>query len=316
MEANGFRRGTGRRRGRSSRPRGLAHRQLRVVFGRRFPRRPVAEARRAINDDRLAQLGFERRFMTTTRILVVPTSAVPAQAPAFEVASIRENRDGSVPQKFDWQPGGRVTVTAYPLFQLIRIAYNSNSIQTEGQIVGGPSWLKSDRFDLVAKANGSLDADETGRPTLLIAMLRSLLEDRFHVRVHTELRDALVYFLALARTAGSDRSCVDRRRRIVAARLEPWFRRIPRTGAAGVAAEPAATRFRASPWRTWRRALRVRGRWAGLFWIEPACQADGTRRSTSCPRSCPDRTRIPRRFRIPPPTPVQACCRPCAINSG
>ena len=107
-----------------------------------------------------------------------------------------------MPQKFDWQPGGRVTVTAYPLFQLIRIVYNSNSIQTEGQIVGGPSWLKSDRFDFVAKANGSLDADETGRPTLLIAMLRSLLEDRFHVRVHTELRDALVYFLALANKDG------------------------------------------------------------------------------------------------------------------
>jgi uncharacterized protein (TIGR03435 family) len=132
----------------------------------------------------------------------MPRAQTPTASPAFEVASIRQNRDGSVPQKFDWQPGGRVTVTAYPLFQLIRIAYNSNSIQTEGQIVGGPSWLKSDRFDFVAKANGSLDADETGRPTLLIAMLRSLLEDRFHVRVHTELRDALVYFLALANKDG------------------------------------------------------------------------------------------------------------------
>ena len=134
--------------------------------------------------------------------MAIPRAQTPTTSPAFEVASIRQNRDGSVPQKFDWQPGGRVTVTAYPLFQLIRIAYNSNSIQTEGQIVGGPNWLKSDRFDFVAKANGSLDADETGRPTLLIAMLRSLLEDRFHVRVHTELRDALVYFLAIANKDG------------------------------------------------------------------------------------------------------------------
>jgi uncharacterized protein (TIGR03435 family) len=134
--------------------------------------------------------------------MAIPRAQTATAPPSFEVASIRQNRDGSVPQKFDWQHGGRVTVTAYPLFQLIRIAYNSNSIQTEGQIVGGPSWLKSDRFDLVAKANGSLDADETGRPTLLIAMLRSLLEDRFHVRVHTELRDALVYFLALANKDG------------------------------------------------------------------------------------------------------------------
>jgi uncharacterized protein (TIGR03435 family) len=140
--------------------------------------------------------------VVVTASIAMPRAQTPTASPAFEVASIRQNRDGSVPQKFDWQHGGRVTVTAYPLFQLIRIAYNSNSIQTEGQIVGGPSWLKSDRFDLVAKANGSLDADETGRPTLLIAMLRSLLEDRFHVRVHTELRDALVYFLALANKDG------------------------------------------------------------------------------------------------------------------
>ncbi len=135
--------------------------------------------------------------------MAIPRAQTATAPPSFEVASIRQNRDGSVPQKFDWQPGGRVTVTAYPLFQLIRIAYNSNSIQTEGQIVGGPNWLKSDRFDFVAKANGSLDADETGRPTLLIAMLRSLLEDRFHVRVHTELRDASVYLMVLAKKDGS-----------------------------------------------------------------------------------------------------------------
>jgi uncharacterized protein (TIGR03435 family) len=135
--------------------------------------------------------------------MAIPRAQTATAPPSFEVASIRQNRDGSAPQKFDWQPGGRVTVTAYPLFQLIRIAYNSNSLQTEGQIVGGPNWLKSDRFDFVAKANGSLDADETGRPTLLIAMLRSLLEDRFHVRVHTELRDASVYLMVLAKKDGS-----------------------------------------------------------------------------------------------------------------
>jgi hypothetical protein len=39
----------------------------------------------------------------------------PAASPAFEVASIKQNDDGSAPQKFDWQPGGRVTVTAYAI---------------------------------------------------------------------------------------------------------------------------------------------------------------------------------------------------------
>lgn len=120
----------------------------------------------------------------------------------FEVASIKPNSDFSAMPTFLLQPGGRVTITAYPLFQLIRVAYNSNAIQTEAQIVGGPDWLKSERFDFVAKADGSLDADETGRPMRLLAMLRSLLDDRFHLRVHTELREASVGLLVLANRDG------------------------------------------------------------------------------------------------------------------
>jgi uncharacterized protein (TIGR03435 family) len=128
---------------------------------------------------------------------VLVATAIGPGSPAFEVASIKQNNDINIQQDFQLQPGGRVTITAYPVFQLIRIAYGSNSVQTEGQIVGGPNWLKSDRFDIVAKADGSLEADETGRPMRLLAMLRSLLEDRFHLRVHTEPRSASVYELVL-----------------------------------------------------------------------------------------------------------------------
>ena len=121
---------------------------------------------------------------------------------SFEVASVKPNKDTTAPPTFELSPAGRIVVTAYPLFQLIRIAYTSNSIETEQQIVGGPDWLKSDRFDFVAKATGTLEADETGRPTRLLAMLRALLEDRFHLRVHTEVRDASVYLLVLASKGG------------------------------------------------------------------------------------------------------------------
>ncbi len=125
----------------------------------------------------------------------VKTAGQAGERLVFEVASIKQNLDTTTTPHFDWQPGGRVAITAEPLFQLIRFAYNSNSIQTEAQIVGGPRWLTSDRFDVIAKANGSLDGDETGRPIRLLAMLRSLLEDRFHLRVHTERRDAPVFLL-------------------------------------------------------------------------------------------------------------------------
>jgi uncharacterized protein (TIGR03435 family) len=129
--------------------------------------------------------------------------AAAGQTLTFEVASIKQDNDISVQRKFDWLLGGQITINAYAPFQLIVIAYNSNTIQTDGQVVGGPGWLKSDHFDIVAKASGSLEADETGRPMRLIAMLRSLLEDRFRLRVHTELREAPVYLLTLANKSGA-----------------------------------------------------------------------------------------------------------------
>jgi uncharacterized protein (TIGR03435 family) len=97
-----------------------------------------------------------------------------AQTLSFEVASVKQNTDARATPTWLLQPGGGVTITDSTLFQLIQVAYSSTSIQIADQIVGGPAWLKSDRFDVVAKANGSLEADETGRPMRLLAMLRVL----------------------------------------------------------------------------------------------------------------------------------------------
>ena len=125
-----------------------------------------------------------------------------AQTLSFEVASVKQTTDARATSTWLLQPGGGVTITDSTLFQLIQVAYSSTSIQIADQIVGGPAWLKSDRFDVVAKANGSLEADETGRPTRLLAMLRSLLEERFRVRTHTESRETPVLLLMLVNTGG------------------------------------------------------------------------------------------------------------------
>jgi uncharacterized protein (TIGR03435 family) len=130
---------------------------------------------------------------------------VAAQAPTadsgkitFEVASVKLNKSNGGPQNIQLLPSGLLTVTGLPLRQLIQIAYGSEAIQTPGQLVGGPSWLASDRFDITAKADGPLTADAQGRPTRIISMLRSLLEDRFQVKVHTESREVQIYALMLA----------------------------------------------------------------------------------------------------------------------
>jgi bla regulator protein BlaR1 len=120
----------------------------------------------------------------------------------FEVASVKPNTSNGGPQNIQCCAGGRLTVTGIPLRQLIRIAYGSAAIQTPGQIVGGPGWIGSDRFDIVAKAEGELRPDAQGRPTRLLAMLRALLEERFMVRVHTEMRETQTYALVVSNKDG------------------------------------------------------------------------------------------------------------------
>jgi uncharacterized protein (TIGR03435 family) len=126
----------------------------------------------------------------------------PAQRPreAFEVASVKPNSATDVPEAVQLLPGGGVRMTGMRLRTLIRVVYSSTAIQRTEQIVGGPAWSTSERFDILAKANGELTPDAEGRrPQRLIEMLKTLLEDRFAVRVHTEMRRLPVFALRVAR---------------------------------------------------------------------------------------------------------------------
>ena len=42
------------------------------------------------------------------------------------------------------------------MIDLIRYAYGFNTIALSSQVVGGPSWIRVDRFDIVATADGQL----------------------------------------------------------------------------------------------------------------------------------------------------------------
>jgi hypothetical protein len=73
--------------------------------------------------------------------------------------------------------GGRYEVKTATMVDLIRLAYGLNA----DKILGGPSWLETDRFDVVAK----IPADST--PETQKLMLQSLLADRFKLVVHREV---------------------------------------------------------------------------------------------------------------------------------
>jgi len=119
----------------------------------------------------------------------------------FEVASIKPNNSGDGRVMFGMQPGGRFTASNVPLRMLIRNAYQLQ----DSQIVGGPDWMNTDRFDIVAKAeDGAISGPQPplGQPGPVQLMLRALLADRFKLVAHNDEREMPVFALVLNKPDG------------------------------------------------------------------------------------------------------------------
>jgi uncharacterized protein (TIGR03435 family) len=124
----------------------------------------------------------------------------PSPPPTFEVASIKQNPDDTVAEAIAVQPDGSVRLTAFRVRTLITIAYRSEGIQRFDQLIGGPSWIATDRFDIAGKAGEA--ARQNMGPNTLPAMLRSLLGDRFRLRTHNDTRNLPAFALVLSRPDG------------------------------------------------------------------------------------------------------------------
>ena len=114
--------------------------------------------------------------------------------PQFEVATVRPNKSGESGASLGPRPGGRLNGTNQTARNLIRNAFNVQPYQ----LIGGPDWMDSDRFDIVAKA-ADADLDEKGMmpgPQFMLR-LQSLLEDRFKMVTRWENRELPVYALVL-----------------------------------------------------------------------------------------------------------------------
>jgi uncharacterized protein (TIGR03435 family) len=140
-------------------------------------------------------------------IVVVSFSSIPglaAQAgdPVFEVASVKPNKSGDNRIGIGFQPGGRFRATNVPLRELISAAYGTPQPLPAFQILGGPKWIESDRFDIVAKAAGDPQPGPNGAPPEMFLMLRNLLAERFQLTVHRETKEVPIYTLVMARGDG------------------------------------------------------------------------------------------------------------------
>jgi uncharacterized protein (TIGR03435 family) len=121
----------------------------------------------------------------------------PAADPAFDVASVKVNRSGDWRKSIGPAPGGRFLATNQTLRELMPFAYGLPQLAANIRIIGGPNWIDSDRFDIVAKTDGTPTPQDMG------AMLRTLLKDRFQLSAHNETRELPIYTLVTTRS-GAD----------------------------------------------------------------------------------------------------------------
>jgi len=147
-------------------------------------------------------------------VLTLHISAVPetTQAPTpatstaadlkFEVASIKPNTLGQ--ESFLWAfRNGRFTARYATLKALIRSAYGKPElVLTERQVVGGPTWLDSERFDVEGIAPNVPNSPRGTFSAPLLTMLSHLLEDRFSLKAHVETREFPLFAIVLARKDG------------------------------------------------------------------------------------------------------------------
>jgi uncharacterized protein (TIGR03435 family) len=129
-------------------------------------------------------------------------SAADDQSASFEVASVKHNKSGSMGVRLVFQPGGRLVAENVTLQFLIAAAYGDPRPLADFQIIGGPKWITADRFNVIAKAEGDPQPSNDGPPPIMFAMLRTLLADRFKVRMHEDTREMPIYTLVKAKNDG------------------------------------------------------------------------------------------------------------------
>jgi bla regulator protein blaR1 len=123
-------------------------------------------------------------------VVIVSGQATNPAPPTFEAASVKPNR--SATSMSIGIQGGRVRFIGITARQLLVRAYGVQPFE----IVGGPDWLATDRFDVIAKAPENATVAEIN------LMLRALLAERFKLVARVEKRESPVFFLVIGRDDG------------------------------------------------------------------------------------------------------------------
>jgi uncharacterized protein (TIGR03435 family) len=112
---------------------------------------------------------------------------------AFEVTSIKPADPAARGVRLQITPGGGLRADNINLRALMEFAFDVQNFQ----IAGGPAWIDSQRFDILAKPPEGGPAKEDAE--LSRSRLQALLADRFQLKFHRDSKDAPVYALVAAK---------------------------------------------------------------------------------------------------------------------
>ena len=137
------------------------------------------------------QTAMPKRLRACSASLLLCAASLSAQqTPAFEVASIKPHAANEGSFSFEIEDSGRLTVRNMTVWNLARQAYGWR----DSQIAGGPSWLRTEGFDIIAQP-GLIAPVPRSR---VLEMLQSLLKERFQFQWHEEVRATAAYALRVA----------------------------------------------------------------------------------------------------------------------
>ena len=133
------------------------------------------------------------RALTGIGIAALLLGVVFAQSsepqPVFELADVHVSARSTTTVMRVSSRAGRYEIRNATMVDLIRTAYGVDA----ANILGGPSWLEYDRFDVVALAPPNTRSDTQK------SMLRSLLADRFKLVLRNDTRPVAGLVLAMGK---------------------------------------------------------------------------------------------------------------------
>lgn len=127
-----------------------------------------------------------------------------ATRPHFEIATIKTTDPNERGMRYAIRPPGNLSVLNMTLKNLISSAYDVHQFQ----VVGGPHWIDTDRFDIEAKpgdalapisVSSSTEAQRREFAEQFALRVQSLLADRFHLVIRRETKEMPVYELTIAK---------------------------------------------------------------------------------------------------------------------